>query len=366
MLLVPFSNGGSIALYVVAILNLQFWWNVVSGGYAGLVPDVVAPEEQGTASGWLNVMTIAGTIAGNVLGPSPTRTGHAAFTIGYLRCVATSVCLWLTLECRRPRRPAPPSPSARCLPAVLSTSIPKAHPNFYWVLVTRLLSNMGVWSVLTFLLSYLQDVIGVEQPRAGPADAAGRRRLLAIPASLIGASGWPTVMAWSRSSGDQLDHGGDGHAATCWSSCSRASSWSRRWSWSMPPPMAPTRRSTGRWRCSVLPSRDAAGKDMGIWHISMVLPQIIGPAATGWIISGAKQAVSPSFGYTVAFALAPCGSSWRRCSWAGSGSPAPAEPRPRLRRQRDGRRPGESCAARRGHDAAISSTDRRPAGRVSG
>jgi hypothetical protein len=36
----------------------------------------------------------------------------------------------------------------------------------------------------------------------------------------------------------------------------------------------------------------------------MVLPQIIGPAATGWLISGAKQAVSVSFGYTVAFGLA--------------------------------------------------------------
>ena len=54
----------------------------------------------------------------------------------------------------------------------------------------------------------------------------------------------------------------------------------------------------------VLPSRDAAGKDMGIWHISMVLPQVIGPAGTGWIISGAKEAVSVSFGYTVAFGLA--------------------------------------------------------------
>ena len=32
----------------------------------------------------------------------------------------------------------------------------------------------------------------------------------------------------------------------------------------------------------VLPSAEAAGKDMGIWHISMVLPQILGPAVTAF------------------------------------------------------------------------------------
>jgi hypothetical protein len=35
-----------------------------------------------------------------------------------------------------------------------------------------------------------------------------------------------------------------------------------------------------------------------------VLPQILGPAATGWIITGAKIAVSARFAYTVAFGIA--------------------------------------------------------------
>jgi len=54
----------------------------------------------------------------------------------------------------------------------------------------------------------------------------------------------------------------------------------------------------------VLPDSDAAGKDMGIWHISMVLPQIIGPAVTGWIISGLTLAISARFAYLFAFCLA--------------------------------------------------------------
>ena len=36
---------------------------------------------------------------------------------------------------------------------------------------------------------------------------------------------------------------------------------------------------------------------------SMVLPQILGPVATGWIISGIKGSISAVAGYTAAFAL---------------------------------------------------------------
>jgi hypothetical protein len=54
----------------------------------------------------------------------------------------------------------------------------------------------------------------------------------------------------------------------------------------------------------VLPKTETAGKDMGIWHAALVLPQILGPVSTGWIISGAKWAVSARFAYVLAFAVA--------------------------------------------------------------
>jgi MFS family permease len=301
MLLVPFSNGGSIALYVVAILNLQFWWNVVSGGYAGLVPDVVAPEEQGTASAWLNIMTIAGTIAGNVVVAITYSTGQAAFTIAIF-ALATLVCLWLTLGV--PEAPFPGAADPFQLVAFLRSFYidPKAHPNFYWVLLTRLLSNMGVWSVLTFLLSYLRDVIGVDNPEQVLPMLLGGGAVLAIPASLIG------IRLAERHGLVEIVK------AASWIMAATVAGYVLvvlRPNLLLVAPLvlvyaaAYGAYQTVDWALAlrVLPSRDAAGKDMGVWHISMVLPQIIGPAATGWIITGAKQAVSPAFGYTVAFAL---------------------------------------------------------------
>ena len=54
----------------------------------------------------------------------------------------------------------------------------------------------------------------------------------------------------------------------------------------------------------MLPAGQDVGKDMGIWHISMVLPQMIGPGVTGWIITGLSVAASPRLAYAAAFALA--------------------------------------------------------------
>ena len=43
---------------------------------------------------------------------------------------------------------------------------------------------------------------------------------------------------------------------------------------------------------------------MGIWRVALVLPQILGPALTGWLITGARLAVSARLAYALAFAIA--------------------------------------------------------------
>lgn len=302
LLLIPFDAGGSIGLYVVAIINLQFWWNMVSGAYAGLVPDVVPEQDQPTASGWLNVMTIAGTIVGNILVAATYRSGHATTAMTCFVAISV-VCLCLTLSVHEP--PSRGASDRFRLGAFLHSFLidPRAHRNFYWVLVTRLLSNVGVWSVLTFLLSYLQDVIGVERPEQVLPMLLGAGALFAIPASL-----WGVRLA-------------DRHGIV---RIVRLASWIMAATvigyvlvalqpslFLVAPLVIVYAAAYGAYQAvdwalalRVLPSRDAAGKDMGVWHVSMVLPQILGPAGTGWLISWAKAAMSPSFAYVLAFVLA--------------------------------------------------------------
>jgi len=52
-----------------------------------------------------------------------------------------------------------------------------------------------------------------------------------------------------------------------------------------------------------LPEGADAAKDLGIWHMSFVLPQVIAPVIAGQILSALKH-ISFPLAYTVVFALA--------------------------------------------------------------
>jgi Na+/melibiose symporter-like transporter len=302
-LLVPFGPGSNILFYALAILNLQFWWNWACGPYAGLIPDVVPASSQAPASAWMNIMSILGTFTGNFIAVALYVHGHPGAAITGLIAINV-VCLAVTIG--RVREP-PSAGAGRRLalgPFLRSFWLPPAmHRNFYRVLVTRLFANLGVWSVLTFLLFYLQDVVGVAEPGRVLPMVLGIGAMLGIPASLVAArlSARYGIVAIVR--------------ATSWMMAGSAVAYvmiALHPHWALMAPVALIYFSgwgayqAVDWALAlrVLPKSEAAGKDMGIWHIALVLPQILGPASTGWIISGAKWAVSARFAYTLVFAIA--------------------------------------------------------------
>jgi Na+/melibiose symporter-like transporter len=302
-LLVPFGAGSSILLYALAILNLQFWWNVACGPYAGLIPDVVPVPEQARSSAWMNIMSILGTFLGNGIAVMLYTHGRPGPAIAGLVLVNLA-CLAITL--RRVREPPPTGAREplRLVPFLRSFWLePRRHRNFYRVLLTRLFANLGVWSMLTFLLFYLHDVIGVAEPAKVLPMFLGIGALLGIPASLAAArlaerhgivavvlgTSWMMAAAailyvlialhpyWALTAPVFLVFfaGWGAYQAIDWALALR-----------------------------VLPHTKDAGKDMGIWHVALVLPQILGPVLTGWLITLAKWAVSARFAYTLAFAIA--------------------------------------------------------------
>jgi len=301
-LLVPFGAGSSILLYAFAILNLQFWWNWACGPYAGLIPDVVPATDQASASAWMNIMSILGTFAGNAIAVALYVHGQPAAAIAGL-IVLNIVCLAVTVK-RVRESPALGGGSFALGPFLRSFWLPPAlHPNFYRVLVTRLFANLGVWSMMAFLLFYLQDVVGVAEPARMLPIVLGIGALLGIPASLFAA--WLTsrygIVAIVKLTSWMMAGAAIAYVLIALSpylalmaivALVYFSGWGayQAVDWAL--------------ALRVLPKSEAAGKDMGIWHVALVLPQILGPASTGWIITGAKLAVSARFAYTLAFAIA--------------------------------------------------------------
>jgi Na+/melibiose symporter-like transporter len=302
-LLVPFGPGSSIVLYTLAILNLQFWWNWACGPYAGLIPDVVPRSAQASASAWMNIMSILGTFAGNGIAVLLYAHGHPGPAIAGL-IVINLVCLAATFA--RVREPPAGGVAGRFRVAAFVRSFwlpPAQHADFYWVLVTRLFANLGVWSVLAFLLFYLQDVVGLAEPGRVLSLVLGGGALVGIPASLVAA--WLCarigIVAIVK--------------LTSWMMAGAAMAYvliALRPHW-LPMAIVAAVYFAGwgayqavDWALAlrVMPKRETVGKDMGIWHVALVLPQILGPVSTGWIISGAKWAVSARFAYVLAFAIA--------------------------------------------------------------
>jgi Na+/melibiose symporter-like transporter len=302
-LLSRFGAGSSLLLYALVFLSLQFWWNWAAGPYAGLIPDLVPQGSRNTASAWMNVMSVSGTIAGNLvlyLLYTPERPA-AAFAV--LIAIGLA-CLFLTLWRVDERPITGPSPPLRMRSFLASFLVsPSKHANFYWVLVTRLFSNMGIWSVFTFLLFYLGDVIGVAKPEKVLPGLLVVGAVIAIPASFIGGR-----MAARRGTVPVV-------IATSWVMAAAAVSIAliafAPSLWLAAPIVVAFSACAGAYQAvdwalalAVLPSADDAGKDMGIWHVSMVLPQVLGPATTGWLITGLLGATSGRVAYTVAFGIA--------------------------------------------------------------
>jgi Na+/melibiose symporter-like transporter len=303
------ASGGSLLAYSLAYLHLQFWWNWAAGPYAGLIPDVVPARQQSAAVGWLNALGTLGMILGNLLTVAFFRPpGHAGQVIGlFITLSLLSLPATLTGARERSSTGAVPQGTSRAFLRSFRIS-PRQYPAFYLVLVTRLLTNMGSWSILAFLLYYLQSVLGLPREDAMRLlpTLLGAGACLAIPSSLLGARladryGLVRVV---QASNWVMAAAAVGYVLIAFHPAVVL----------LVPAMlvfsaANGVYSTADWSLAlrVLPSGQDAGKDFGIWHVCMVLPQIVGPATTGLLIASVEEVASARLAYGLVFGI---GAMW--------------------------------------------------------
>jgi len=295
-----FSQGSSVWLFLLLYLGVQLGNNWSGGPYAGLIPDMVPADQRGTASGWLALMTALGTLAGAIAAGQMVR-GERYLPI-YV-AIAAVVIVFLALTVWGVRE-APAAPSDRPAPSALWRDfIPRgpAYRNFYLVLVTRALVTMGIYSVFTFFQFFLEDIIHTPNPveqtsyliaiiigagvptslvAGALSDRLGRKPLVYLSGGLMAlASVIFIYVAFAPSLGFTFAVGalfGIGYGAY------QAVDWALA--------------------IDVLPKGEAAAKDMGIWHVSLVLPQVLAPAITGFTLTALKP-TGLLLGYTLVFVL---------------------------------------------------------------
>lgn len=174
---------GGILWLAIGYIGLQFSSNVAHGPAQGIIPDQVPSAKFGAASGFKNVMDMAGLIlASLIMGRIyPEGTTHPylpiAVVIAFLMFSAA-----VTITGVREKPTKHPSTSADPSSVLVVTTAAsgvkpfrliittvqridfKQNSRFWWLILSRFLFLFGVYDIQAFLQYYLRDVLAVANP----------------------------------------------------------------------------------------------------------------------------------------------------------------------------------------------------------
>lgn len=291
---------------------LGFWvvqlGNNSTASYTGVIPDLVPEDQRGESSGYMAAMNLLGTILGAFLSGYLVGAGYIKvcyLLIGFLLVFFLGITI-LSVE-EEPLREKPPPFSWIAFLKSLWID-PRQHPDFAWVWITRALFTMGMWMVQEYLVYYLRDVIGVEEPERSIAHLLGIALIGALLTSL-----------WGGKLSDRLGRKKIVYSANLLMAITALGFLFCRslpvvYSLGILYGLGYGAYASVDWAmaCDVLPNKNQIAKDMGVWHIAMVLPQTIAPPLAGVLLHHfGRTSPTPTGevirysleGYTVIFSL---------------------------------------------------------------
>ncbi|GCF06513.1 MFS transporter [Dictyobacter arantiisoli] len=177
---------------------------------------------------------------------------------------------------------------------------PRRNPDFAWVLFTRLFMMMGIYTIQTFLQYYMRDVVRVAHPEEQTSnftivvaltslvsaiavgwlsDHFGRKRMVYLSGSFMAVVGLTFVLFHSLTivliAGAVFGLGYGAYQSVDWALVA-----------------------------DVLPSHEHYARDMGVWNISLSIPQIVAPVLGGPLLDTFARSGQTVRGYQILFIMA--------------------------------------------------------------
>ncbi len=267
------SQATSTTGMIVGWCLVQVALNAPLAALSAAIPDQVPESRRGVVGGWFGLAQTIGVMAG-------TGLAVAGGTIagGYLVCAAVVVLGALPFALTR-EDPALERPTGPLLRGFVIN--PRRHPDFGWAWLTRFLMNLGNAIALLYLLYFLDDAVGLDDPEGGVfiltvlyalalagtvvlagawSDRAGSRRaFVAVSGSVMAAASvllavWPT---WPGAvvAALVLGVGFGAYTAVDFALVTQ-----------------------------VLPADADRGKDLGLVNIANTLPQVLAPAIAAPVV----------------------------------------------------------------------------------
>jgi MFS family permease len=295
-------TAGSITQLVIGYVLLQLFSNAAGAAFFGLIPDVVPAHETGRASAYLAAMVQFGSVAGLAISFAANLAGVFRISYGILAgllLLSLVPTLWAAAgEGASVARPASALPLGERLRGFFA---PLFKGDFGLVVFTRMAMVSGYAAVTPYLLLFFRDVVHVSDPfgftsiwsvillvgagisgyfGGSLSDRYGRKIFVyasgAIQALVVlyFIVFYPTVTPVVMATAVVFGLGYGLYYAVDWALA-----------------------------CDTLPDRDAAAKDLGLFHVAMTLPNSVVTAAAG-IAIGYLNTISPLSGYRWVFGTA--------------------------------------------------------------
>jgi MFS family permease len=220
---------GGLIWLAIGYLGLQFSSNIAHGPVQGLLPDQVPEEQLGWASGFKNLMDMAGLVVSSLLVGSLLKPDvrHPVVVVGLVAVVLAAGALITLLGVREKPNfdPRPQLSLKKTIREAFQVDL-MAHRAFAWLIASRLFFLAGIYGIQTFAQYYVRDVLAVPNPiqltgnllaaitlaliffavlGGWLGDRIGHRRMSAL-ASLIGALGC-LALVWARTPATLLAFG---------------------------------------------------------------------------------------------------------------------------------------------------------------
>ncbi|AWT35431.1 MFS transporter [Deinococcus arenae] len=282
-------------VYLLGFLLVQFGNNFATAPYSALIPELVAPGERGRYSGVMAMLQALGQLLGAV----------SAVVVGLLKLPVLVSFVLIALLLIGPAlvtlRGVPEPDTVVARPAggpTMSWRQLFAHQPFLWVFVTRVLFSLGQYSVQPFLQYYNKDVL--RQSDAGTStsvmllciivgsiasaslggrisDRVGRKPVIYVAGTLMAAAALLLLVAPSFGAALALA-GAFGLGFGAFTSVD----------WAL--------------GSDAMPSQSSYARDMGIWHVAFVAPQMSSAPQGALLDWGNAQ--GGNLGYTLVFGIA--------------------------------------------------------------
>lgn len=307
-----YGDHSSLPGWIVAFLLLELLANIASAPCSALISDLVPQAQRGSAAGWLGLMSMLGIFAGAATGFLIAPLGITAiFNIVAFFIILGALIIAFTLP---DSTISPATPTFTIQHFLRGLTSPFKNADFTWVFFNRLTVAMGFFTLQEFILYYMKDAFNTYTlPVFGVVATTPEGAVSIFFAMLFLGS-----IATSRLAGTLSDRYGRKSIAYTASMVMGIPCMLFTFSHSFPLCLLIAlvfglgygAYESLAWAMAsdVLHSPTDHGRDMGIWHIAIVLPQVIATPVGGFLLDQFKIVGSAynrdHMGYVIIFVLA--------------------------------------------------------------